>query len=148
MGYALTGQLDSRSDVYSFGVVLLELLTGRKPVDKNRPERERSLVTWAKPYLCDRRKFKRIVDPRLEGEYRPKTVMKMARVASLCLELEPKTRPKMSDVVEQLQRMLKALPAPPPPPSPPPPLSPPPPPPPPAEASRLSLFMCCCRRPT
>ncbi|KAJ0735021.1 putative protein kinase RLK-Pelle-RLCK-VIII family [Helianthus annuus] len=140
--YALTGQLDSRSDVYSFGVVLLELLTGRKPVDNNRPERERSLVTWAKPYLCNRRKFKRIVDPKLEGEYRLKTVMKMALVASLCLKLEPKTRPKMSDVVEQLQRMLKARPAPPPPPP------PSPPPPPPAEASRLSLFMCCCRRPT
>ncbi|XP_073099108.1 PTI1-like tyrosine-protein kinase 3 [Elaeis guineensis] len=44
--YAMTGQLTQKSDVYSFGVVLLELLTGRKPVDCAMPRGEKSLVTW------------------------------------------------------------------------------------------------------
>lgn len=44
--YAMTGQLNSKSDVYSFGVVLLELLTGRKPVDHTLPRGQQSLVTW------------------------------------------------------------------------------------------------------
>ena len=44
--YAMTGQLTQKSDVYSFGVVLLELLTGRKPVDHNMPRGQQSLVTW------------------------------------------------------------------------------------------------------
>ena len=44
--YAMTGQLSSRSDVYSFGVVLLELLTGRKPVDHTLRRGQQSLVTW------------------------------------------------------------------------------------------------------
>lgn len=44
--YAMTGQLSSKSDVYSFGVVLLELLTGRKPVDPTLPRGQQSLVTW------------------------------------------------------------------------------------------------------
>lgn len=44
--YAMTGQLSSKSDVYSFGVVLLELLTGRKPVDHTLPRGQQSLVTW------------------------------------------------------------------------------------------------------
>ena len=42
----MTGQLTQKSDVYSFGVVLLELLTGRKPVDHNMPRGQQSLVTW------------------------------------------------------------------------------------------------------
>jgi serine/threonine protein kinase len=42
----MTGQLSQKSDVYSFGVVLLELLTGRKPVDHTMPRGQQSLVTW------------------------------------------------------------------------------------------------------
>jgi serine/threonine protein kinase len=44
--YAMTGQLTQKSDVYSFGVVLLELLTGRKPVNHTMPKGQQSLVTW------------------------------------------------------------------------------------------------------
>lgn len=44
--YAMTGQLTQKSDVYSFGVILLELLTGRKPVDHTMPKGQQSLVTW------------------------------------------------------------------------------------------------------
>jgi serine/threonine protein kinase len=42
----MAGQLTQKSDVYSFGVVLLELLTGRKPVDHTMPRGQQSLVTW------------------------------------------------------------------------------------------------------
>ena len=46
----MTGQLNAKSDVYSFGVVLLELLTGRKPVDHTLPRGQQSLVTWVLIY--------------------------------------------------------------------------------------------------
>ena len=47
----MTGQLTQKSDVYSFGVVLLELLTGRKPVDHTMPRGQQSLVTWVSTFL-------------------------------------------------------------------------------------------------
>lgn len=48
----MTGQLTSKSDVYSFGVILLELLTGRKPVDHTLPRGQQSLVTWVPIFTC------------------------------------------------------------------------------------------------
>lgn len=47
----MTGQITQKSDVYSFGVVLLELLTGRKPVDHTMPKGQQSLVTWVSIYI-------------------------------------------------------------------------------------------------
>jgi len=44
--YASSGKLTEKSDVYSFGVVLLELITGRKPVDVSQPLGDESLVEW------------------------------------------------------------------------------------------------------
>lgn len=46
----MTGHLLVKSDVYSYGVVLLELLTGRKPVDMSQPSGQENLVTWV---CCD-----------------------------------------------------------------------------------------------
>lgn len=103
--YAMTGQLSSKSDVYSFGVVLLELLTGRKPVDHTLPRGQQSLVTWATPKLSED-KVKQCVDSRLGGEYPPKAVAKMAAVAALCVQYEADFRPNMSIVVKALQPLL------------------------------------------
>ncbi|ONK55110.1 uncharacterized protein A4U43_UnF7520 [Asparagus officinalis] len=105
--YAMTGQLSSKSDVYSFGVVLLELLTGRKPVDHTLPRGQQSLVTWATPRLSED-KVRQCVDTRLGGEYPPKAVAKLAAVAALCVQYEADFRPNMSIVVKALQPLLNA----------------------------------------
>ncbi|XP_020276461.1 probable serine/threonine-protein kinase PBL8 [Asparagus officinalis] len=101
--YVMTGHLTARSDVYSFGVVLLELLTGRKSVDKTRPGKEISLVDWARPKLNDKRKLLQLIDPRLEEQYSVRAAQKACSLAYYCLSQNPKARPLMSDVVETLE---------------------------------------------
>ncbi|RWW44474.1 hypothetical protein BHE74_00049771 [Ensete ventricosum] len=76
--FSMTGQLSSKSDVYSFGVILLELLTGRKPVDPSLPRGQQSLVTW------------------------------VAAVTALCVQYEAELRPNMSIVVKALEPLLSA----------------------------------------
>ncbi|CAN6801242.1 hypothetical protein Bca4012_091542 [Brassica carinata] len=101
--YVMTGHLTSKSDVYSFGVVLLEMLTGRRSMDKNRPNGEHNLVEWARPHLLDRRRFYRLLDPRLEGHFSIKGAQKVTQLAAQCLSRDSKIRPKMSEVVEVLK---------------------------------------------
>ncbi|KAJ6844942.1 serine/threonine-protein kinase RIPK-like [Iris pallida] len=107
--YIMTGHLTTRSDVYSFGVVLLELLTGRRSVDKSRPSREQNLVEWARPHLADaRRVAARILDPNLSGQsYSTEGVHRAAAVAYQCLSQNPKSRPHMSAVVEALEPLQR-----------------------------------------
>ncbi|MQL86435.1 hypothetical protein Taro_018968 [Colocasia esculenta] len=107
--YVMTGHLTARSDVYGYGVVLLEMLTGRRALDRSRPSREHSLVEWARPLLIHDRKLLKIIDPRIEGQYTTKTIRKVANLAYQCLSQNPRSRPTMSQVVEILES-LKDLP--------------------------------------
>ncbi|CAL9039180.1 unnamed protein product [Musa banksii] len=104
--YVLTGHLTAKSDVYSFGVVLLELLTGRRCVDKNRPNRQKNLVDWARPYLNNADKLSRVMDPSLDGLYSTKGAQRAAAIAHKCLSQAPKSRPDMRSVVESLEPLL------------------------------------------
>ncbi|KAF8725560.1 hypothetical protein HU200_020094 [Digitaria exilis] len=105
--YALTGHLTTKSDVYSYGVVLLELLTGRVPVDMKRPPGEGVLVNWALPMLTDREKVVRILDPALEGQYSLKDAVQVAAIAAMCVQPEADYRPLMADVVQSLVPLVK-----------------------------------------
>lgn len=100
------GHLTPRSDVYSFGVVLLELLTGRKSLDKSRPAREQNLTDWALPLLKEKKKILNLVDPRLDGDYPIKGVHKAAMLSFHCLNRNPKARPLMRDIVDSLEPLL------------------------------------------
>ncbi len=66
--YIQTGQLTLQSDVWSFGIVLLELLSGRRALDRRRPHNERKLVDWARPLLYQST-INSLIDPQLGDRY-------------------------------------------------------------------------------
>ncbi|CAL9112723.1 unnamed protein product [Musa textilis] len=103
--YVATGHLYVKSDVYGFGVVLLEMLSGQRTLDPNRPSGQHNLVDWARPMLADRRKLARLMDPRLEGQYSSKGALQAAQLTLRCLAGDPKSRPSMKEVVETLEHV-------------------------------------------
>ncbi|XP_024521972.1 receptor-like cytoplasmic kinase 185 [Selaginella moellendorffii] len=101
--YAMTGHLLVKSDVYSYGVVLLELLSGRKPVDMAQPTGQENLVTWARPVLKDVDHIYDLADPRLNGQYPREDFAQVAAVAAACVAPETNQRPTMGEVVQSLK---------------------------------------------
>ncbi|GLU01267.1 hypothetical protein SLE2022_185800 [Rubroshorea leprosula] len=100
--YLLVGKLTDKSDVYAFGVVLLELLFGRKAVEKEASAPCQSLVTWAMPKLTDRSLLPEILDPVVKNTMDLKHLYQVAAVALLCVQPEPSYRPLITDVLHSL----------------------------------------------
>ncbi|XP_021731977.1 proline-rich receptor-like protein kinase PERK15 [Chenopodium quinoa] len=106
--YASSGKLTEKSDVFSFGVVLLELITGRRPVDKARPFMDDSMVEWARPLLShalEGGSFQELVDTRLE-DYNFTEMASMIACAAVCVRSSARRRPQMSQVVRALEGNL------------------------------------------
>ncbi|KAF5743055.1 Serine/threonine-protein kinase PBS1 isoform 1 [Tripterygium wilfordii] len=100
--YAMTGHLLVKSDVYSYGVVLLELLTGRRPIDMSQPPGQENLVAWARPLLTSREGLETIIDKCLGPDAPFDSIAKVAAIASMCVQTEVTHRPFMGEVVQAL----------------------------------------------
>ncbi|XP_078427588.1 serine/threonine-protein kinase PCRK1-like [Wolffia australiana] len=114
MGYAApeyiqTGRLTAKSDIWSYGVVLYELITGRRPLDLNRPKGEQKLLEWVKPYISNAKTLRSIVDPRLGANYSLRSAHRLSIVANRCLSRHPKSRPNMSDVAFMVATILDSV---------------------------------------
>ncbi|XP_020251284.1 mucin-5AC-like isoform X2 [Asparagus officinalis] len=103
--YAMTGHLLVKSDVYSYGVVLLELLTGRKPIDMSQPPGQENLVNWARPLLESDNTdgLEKMIDPSLSSSTSVETIAKVTAIASMCVQPEVSHRPFMGEVVQALR---------------------------------------------
>lgn len=100
--YGYTLKVDEKIDIYSYGVVLLELLTGKMPLD---PAFEESvdLVEWIRKKRCNRA-LEEALDPTIAGQCKhvQEEMLLVLRIALLCTAKLPKERPSMRDVITML----------------------------------------------
>eukprot|EP01018_Ginkgo_biloba_P015543 Gb_03410 [translate_table: standard] len=99
--YAMWGKASESCDVYSFGILLLELASGKKPIEKLGSTTKRTIVDWALPLVLER-KYDELADPKLQGKYSEEELKRVVHVATMCAQNAPEKRPTMLEVVDFL----------------------------------------------
>ncbi|PON47526.1 Mitogen-activated protein kinase kinase kinase [Parasponia andersonii] len=100
--YAMWGKVSQSCDVYSFGILLLEIITGRKPIEKLPGGVKKTITEWAEPLISQGR-FRDLVDPKLRGNFDEAQVKQAVNVAALCVQSDHDRRPDMKEVVGLLK---------------------------------------------
>ncbi|KAJ0522949.1 putative protein kinase RLK-Pelle-RLCK-V family [Helianthus annuus] len=100
--YASTGMLNEGSDVYSFGVLLMEIVTGRSPVDYSRPPGEMNLVDWFRGMVASRL-GEELLDPKIVERPSSRALKRVLLVCLRCIDMDASKRPKMSQIVHMLE---------------------------------------------
>ncbi|XP_050206652.1 receptor protein-tyrosine kinase CEPR1 [Mercurialis annua] len=98
--YAYSSKATTKCDVYSFGVVLMELISGKKPIDESFGE-NKNIVNWVSTKLDTKEEVMEILDKRLSGSFRNEMIQ-LLRIAIRCTSKTPAPRPTMSEVVQLL----------------------------------------------
>lgn len=100
--YAYTLKVTEKCDIYSYGVVLLELLTGRTPVQSI--DQGGDLVTWVRNYFLHHSLSSGVFDARLnlEDEATVAHMITVLKIALMCTSMSPLDRPTMREVVSML----------------------------------------------
>ncbi|XP_075651830.1 putative receptor-like serine/threonine-protein kinase At5g57670 [Castanea sativa] len=95
--YFMHGIVDEKIDVFAFGVLLLEIITGRRPVDSLK----QNILVWAKP-LMESGDLAQLADPKMKGKYDVEQLHRVVLTASYCVRQSSVWRPSMSEVLELL----------------------------------------------
>ncbi|CAO2205004.1 unnamed protein product [Urochloa humidicola] len=100
--YAYTLRVNEKSDTYSFGVVLLELVTGKPPVDPEFGEKD--LVKWVCSTV-EQKGVEHVLDSRLDMAGFKDEIVRVLNIGLLCASSLPINRPAMRRVVKMLQEV-------------------------------------------
>ncbi|XP_043714304.1 receptor protein-tyrosine kinase CEPR1-like [Telopea speciosissima] len=98
--YAYSPRATVKCDVYSFGVVLMELITGKKPVEPEFGE-NKNLIYWVSCKVETKEGAMEVLDKRLSGLFKDE-MMQVLRIAIRCTCSGPALRPTMNEVVQSL----------------------------------------------
>lgn len=101
--YGYTMKVDEKTDIYSYGVVLLELLTGKMPLDPAFGESV-DIVEWFRRRIRNKRAIEEALDPYIAGQcmHIQEEMLLVLRIALLCTAKLPKDRPSMRDIITML----------------------------------------------
>ncbi|XP_052200655.1 receptor protein-tyrosine kinase CEPR1-like [Diospyros lotus] len=98
--YAYSCKATTKCDVYSFGVVLMELITGRKPVEVEFGE-NKNIIYWVSSKLETEEGIMEVLDRRVSGSFKDEMI-RVLQVAVRCTFRMPANRPSMAEVVQCL----------------------------------------------
>lgn len=100
--YGYTMKVDEKIDIYSFGVVLLELITGKRPLDPEFGE-SIDIAEWIRRKIRDNRALEEALDPNVGScKHVQEEMLLVLRIALLCTAKLPRDRPSMRDVITML----------------------------------------------
>ncbi|KAG8364916.1 hypothetical protein BUALT_Bualt18G0048500 [Buddleja alternifolia] len=99
--YSQTLTATFRGDVYSFGVVLMELITGRRPVEVCKGKNCRDLVAWVYQKKSEKREWE-IFDSSIRDKDCENQLMDVLGIACKCIDQDPRRRPSIDEVVSLL----------------------------------------------
>jgi serine/threonine protein kinase len=99
---ALTGKASPLTDVFAFGAFLLEVVTGRRPVEDTVDGDRLLLVDWVFEHWRKDQSLIEVVDPRIQGDYDVNELSLTLRVGLLCSHPLPSVRPSMRTVMQYL----------------------------------------------
>ncbi|EPS61889.1 hypothetical protein M569_12898, partial [Genlisea aurea] len=99
MAYSV--QVTEKNDIYSFGVVLLELVTGRLPIEEAYGD-GKDIVYWVFSHLNNRENVERILDEKVVSELVQQDMIKVLKIATICCCKLPNLRPTMKQVVKMI----------------------------------------------
>lgn len=99
--YGYTYKVNEKIDVYSFGVVLMELVTGKKPIEAEFGD-NKDIVSWVGSNLKSKENVYNMVDTRIPDVFKDDAI-RVLRIAILCTATLPSVRPTMRSVVHMLE---------------------------------------------
>ncbi|XVF55229.1 hypothetical protein PTKIN_Ptkin06aG0020000 [Pterospermum kingtungense] len=97
-----TGKATPSTDVFAFGAFLLEVASGRRPIEARSPTEHVILVDWVYSCWC-KGDIIEAMDPNLGADYVAKDVELVLKLGLLCSHSEPEARPTMRQVVQFLE---------------------------------------------
>lgn len=100
--YAMWGKVSKSCDVYSYGILVLELITGKKPVEKLEDGKKRDIVQWVTPFL-EQGNIEDLVDHNIaSGKFEFAQLKVVLNVAMECINNNREKRPTMKQVIKVL----------------------------------------------
>ena len=104
--YGCMLKITEKSDIYSFGVVLLEIITGKRPIDPSFPDGQH-VIQWVRDHLKSKKDPVEILDPKLQDhpDAQVQEMLQALGISLLCTSNRAEDRPTMKEVAALLREI-------------------------------------------